>query len=91
MLRILNADADQISLGSDPYYRNVGVISIAVMTPEGIGSATAKGYCDALSAIFRSAQFSGILCRTPRIEEVGNMDGYYQIQVITEFQRDETF
>jgi len=89
--RIVHAFEDQASLGDSPLFRAAGFLSIAIMTPEGTGTATAKKNADKIAAVFRGQTLSGIIFRAPRIEEVGNQNGYYQLNIIVPFQRDEVF
>ena len=91
-LDIVPAGSNQITLGDSPLYRHGGAISIGIYTPKWQGTKIAKDYADAAAAIFRNANaFSGILCRAPYMDVVGEKDGWYKINVIVPFQRDEIF
>jgi len=91
-LSIINGVADQISLGNNPLHRHMGIILVKINTPIDNGTGVALTYADTIMAIFRNAlTFSGITCRTPRAEKVGEVDGWYRVNAIMPFQRDEVF
>lgn len=87
--------AQQITLGSSPQmHRYFGIITLQVFVPERQGAKTAAGYCDTLDELFRRAQFSQgnsglITCRTPQGQMVGVSDGWYQMNLSVEYQRDK--
>jgi len=90
-LMVKPTDADQISLGNNPLHRHLGLISIAIKGAIGSGTGAYLVLADRAAKIFRNAAvFSNILCRTPKIEVVGEIDGWYQISVIVPYQRDES-
>jgi len=95
-LFILPASATQNEIqGTNSQIRYVGVITIQIFTATDIGSATALGYADTLSALFRNAQFnygtSGtITTRQPQIQRVGVVSGRFQINLSVPYYRDAT-
>ena len=99
-ISILNADAFQASIGGIGGYGQLhrfnGIININIFTPEGTGTATARGYADTAAAIFRSwsssiATSQKITCRSPYITSIGEKEGWYQLNVTVPFFRDEAF
>jgi hypothetical protein len=88
---VLNGASFQASLGNNPLYRHPGVIDISIFTPTGEGGKRAAQLVDQATAVFRGAQFSGILCRAPDVREVGPSDGWFQTSVSIPYQRDELF
>ena len=66
--------------GEDQYlttdeYRQVGLVVIQIFTPDNIGSATARGYADTLSGIFREVKTGNTLFRMPTISRNGINNG----------------
>jgi hypothetical protein len=102
-LIIQRGSGDQIDIGtSNPTHRYNGVINVQIFTPQltgtrSQGSTAADALADKVSGIFRNAQFSSgalgtIRCRTPRIVVSGNDPyGWYQINVLTPYVRDQNF
>ena len=90
-------DGQQVTLGSTPQmHRYFGIITIQVFVPERQNNVakTAAGYCDTLDDLFRRAQFSqgnsgNITCRTPQAQIVGVSDGWYQMNLSIDYQRDK--
>lgn len=94
-LTVEEFSARQITLGSTPQtHRYFGVVTLQVFVPERQGAKLAAGYCDTLDDLFRRAQFSlgnsGLItCRTPQARMVGVSDGWYQINLSIDYQRDK--
>ncbi len=93
-LQIEEFDAEQISFGATRTHRYFGIITIQVLVPERQGAKAAAGYCDTLDDLFRCAQFSSgnsgvITCRTPQVRPVGVEDGWYQLNLSVDYQRDK--
>jgi len=75
--------------GSSSCHRISGLINIMIFAPIGTGVRVARGYADSIAAIFRNAQFSSILCRSPRLVRVGDIGEWYQYSVLVDFQYDQ--
>jgi hypothetical protein len=94
-LQIVNGEGDRISLGDNPQiFRSEGVIVVTIFTQEDTGTKEARELADVVDGIFREAVFSSgnsglIRCRVPRIEPIGTREGWYQLQVLTEYIRDK--
>lgn len=52
-------------------HRNVGIISVNIYEPRGTGTADGKYKADLAAAVFRSQQFNGITCQSPKVVQVG--------------------
>ncbi|MGQ0664606.1 MAG: phage tail terminator-like protein [Pseudomonadota bacterium] len=88
---VLFAGAFQASTGapSGNLYRHAGVIQIHAFTPIGEGSASGFTYADHASAIFRGQNFSGVLCRAPRVQPNTEADGdWFRVTVQVPFDYD---
>lgn len=90
-LQVKEHDSERASLGPNPLHRSLGIISINVYVPENSGTATGRGIADDLAAIFRDASFSGIICRSPVVRNIGSYEGHYVINMSVPFHRDEQF
>jgi hypothetical protein len=92
-INVVDGDQIPISLGGigATLHRNVGIISINVYTQLNIGTQTGKNLADTAATIFRGQTFSGIICRTVRITDLGETNGWYVHNVSIPFWRDETF
>jgi hypothetical protein len=78
--------------GENATHRYEGFIMVYVNVPLKSGTNTARGYADSIATIFRNAQFStmDILCKTPKIIRIGEVEGMFQYNVLTPFQVDIT-
>ena len=84
-------DVRQITLANtSPCHRATGLIHIMIMVPVNTGTATARGYADSLSDIFRNADFSSIKCLSPRIRRVGDVGEHYQYSLLIPFTYDKS-
>src|SRR5512143_941774 len=63
-LSIVGGDSNRMTIGSS-LHRSVGIIYVSCFVPVAKGSARAFALADAAAAIFRDAEFNGILCRSP--------------------------
>jgi len=80
-------DSYQISMADTPCHRVIGIIHILIMVPTGTGTQTARGYSDTLGDLFRNADFSDILCRSPKTVRVGDIGEHYQFSWLCPFQQ----
>jgi hypothetical protein len=89
--RISGGSDRRTTIGSElNNYRNVGSIDVQIFVPVGTGDAIAFQRADEVAAIFRGWCGTNIRCRSPRIKEVGvDGSGYYQVNCIIPFIRDE--
>lgn len=74
---------------TSPMYRTHGIIRVNVYGAKGIGPKAVTEHADGVASIFRDAEFSGIVCRTPTIHTVGDVDGWWAVSVIVEFYADQ--
>lgn len=88
-LRVVSGPSVKLNIESAALRRYVGIISINIYVPANTGTRTARGYIDTAAAIFKGATFNGIVCRDPRVTVLGERDGWFIINLSTEFQRDE--
>ena len=90
-LTISSAGTTQIDVGGNAD-RYTGIITIGIFIKANKGTNLARKIADDLKHIFHRRSFDGILCRTTDIEYFpDNTDGWYQVNMNTEFYYDETF
>lgn len=88
-ISVLPASANQISLGSNPYFRYRGVVAIQIFTKPGIGSRRSTELADYITSLFRSKNISGIQFGVPEAHRMGAVNGWYQVNVNCSYYREE--
>lgn len=89
-LSIRNADGRQMTIGGgSSKYRYRGVLMIQIFVLEGIGAGRANQIVDIISPIFRSNIISNIHFDVPAVTRMGNVRGWYQINLDTGFYRED--
>lgn len=71
-----------------PEYRYPGIIMVQVFTNVNIGNGVAQRLADKVADIFRGQEFSGVTCRASSFNQIGDLDGWFQVNVLTEFYFD---
>ena len=90
-LNITSAGAIQRDVGGAAD-RHSGIITIGIFVKAGLGSNIARKIADDIYYVYNRQSFNGILCRTSSIDSFPeNTDGWYQVNVNTEFYRDQEF
>jgi len=89
-LRVVVADSVHAEIGTG-LHRNAGIISVNIYEPRGTGTAQGKYKADLAAAVFRSQQFNGITCRSPKVVEVGEVNEWYVINMSVPYYRDQVF
>ena len=89
-LTITPAGGEQIDVGgnADRYF---GVITVQVFVKQGLGSAIVRKLVDEVYNIFNRQCFNGILCRTSTMDTIGEVNGWYQVNVNTPFYRETPY
>ena len=89
-LFVIEIDNRRADIGtSTPLHRTTGLISVNIHTKLGIGTNTGRALADTAAAVFRDASFSGIICRSPLVLNVGEIESWYIVNMTCEFYRDE--
>ena len=88
-VNILNADSKQISLGSNPYYRYIGLLIFQIFIKPNVGSGRALQLADQITTMFRGMTLHSMTFHPPQVDIVGESGGWYQINVSTKFHREE--
>lgn len=73
--------------------RNIGIVSVQIFAPQHKGSDSALKLADNVKSIFnfKAIQMSGGYATffTTRVDMIGVRDGWYQVNTLSEFKRDE--
>ena len=77
--------------GPSVRYRHDGNIILEVFAPEGTGDGRARELVDEGLAIIRGREEGGIIVWTARAIPIGVRDGWYKINGLGLYQRDEDF
>lgn len=93
-LTIKPGDSAQISLGSSPYCRYAGVVTVQVFVRVNTGTVLIRTLAEAVANILRREETlsgeSGVISFTiPRLVNVGVENGWFQMNVITNYKRDK--
>jgi hypothetical protein len=85
----LPASANQISMGSNPYFRYRGLVAVQIFTKPGMGSLRSSQLADYVTAVFRSKNIGGIQFGVPAATRIGTVNGWYQVNVNCPYYREE--
>lgn len=88
-VNILNSDSRQISLGSNPYYRYKGLLIFQIFTRPNTGSGKSNQLSDTITNLFRGVSLNSITFKTPMKDTIGEVDGWFQVNVSVPFFREE--
>jgi len=89
-MHILRDPADQALIGNVQHlYRYPGVLAFQVFTVPNTGSRRAKELSTAISDIWRTKPFSGITVLQPIETDLGIVDGWYQLDIVFPYYRNE--
>ena len=72
-------------------YRKVGVVFFSIFVPVNTGTRQAYTYADTLTALFRGQEINGIRFRQIEVNEVGEANGWFQVNLSIAFEADEVF
>lgn len=91
-VQFFGLEASRASLGAPAVYRHPALLIVSVFVPLGEGSGNAYTFADALCAAFRGVTAdTGIRYRAPTVTDIGERDGFYQVNVTVPFVRDTIF
>ena len=80
--------ANQVQMGAVKTFRNVGVVTAQIFIPLTIGMAEGYQQADLVADLFRSNTTSGVVYRTPSVQNLGRRDNWWQINVNCPFYKD---
>lgn len=86
---VLPATGKQKSMGDSPTFRYYGVLAIQIFTKPNTGSGRALEISDMITSLLRAKRLNGIQFFVPTTNKVGVDLGWYQVNVLTEFYRED--
>lgn len=89
-LSILDGEAQRAAI-HQARYRHPGLVVVQIFVEKDKGNGLAIQYGDSIASIFRGAAGGGITFRAATVREIGSAEGWFQVNVEIQFQRDETF
>lgn len=69
-------------------YREFGLLTIQVFTPQNEGSRPNAVLADGVAALYRGYQEGRLFCYSARVNRIGSSDEFYQTNVLVEFYYD---
>ena len=85
-----NSSSSRLSaLGDNPLYRYRGMVTVQVFVKPSVGEGRVLALCDNVTTLFRDKRISGIQFGVPQPNKIGTRDGWYQVNVICPYYRDE--
>ena len=90
--RVQSGPAAQVAMGGpENLYRHDGDVVIEVFAPRGHGERAALEHADLAAAAFRAWRTAELTFWTPRLTPAEVVDGWWKVDVICPFQRDNRF
>jgi len=91
-MAIQSRGAEVASIGGPAVsFRHTGDVVVEIFVPEGVGDGRGRALADLACDILRGKQDGGIVVWNARAIPLGVHDGWYRINVIGPYQRDEDF
>lgn len=84
-----NAGARQVSLGDNPRFRYRGLVTVQAFLKPNTGTSRAMELFDLVTEIFRAQKVGSVQFEVPRMNTVGDRDGWYQVNFLCPYYRDE--
>lgn len=86
-LTIMNGDAYRATLGDNPAYRYIGMVSVSIFTAKDIGSGRALSLADMVHDLFLERTLGSIQFRVPQVRKIPDSGEWYQVDVSIAFYR----
>lgn len=86
---VQNAKGKRITLGNNPVYRYYGVCFVQIFVKPGTGSGRALEIADSITPIIRDKLIHGVQFFVPNVIRIGEYNGWYQVNVLTDFYRED--
>lgn len=91
-LEILETWSQRADIGTNnPLHRSYGLIVVNFHLPLNTGTNAGRTLADTAAAIFRDKSFSGITCRSPLVKNIGEVEGWYIINMTCNFYFDQIY
>lgn len=86
---IKDGAGQKVGFGTTGRYRHTGVVITQIFVPDDTGTTAALQMADAVDLIWRGASFNGIHFQTPDVTIVGNVQGWFQVNVVAPYYWDD--
>lgn len=83
------ADGKRMSLGDNPLYRYHGICFVQVFVKPDSGVGRATQIADMVTPLLRDQVINGVHFFVPHIVKVGEVKGWYQLNVLTDYYRED--
>lgn len=91
-LEVIDSWSQRADIGTaNRLHRSFGLIIANIHLPLGLGTNIGRVIADSAAAIFRDTSFSGITCRSPLIRNVGEVEGWYIVNMTCNFHLDKSY
>jgi len=91
-IEVIQSWSQRADIGTNnPLHRNFGIINVNIYLPIGTGTNTGQTLADMAAAVFRDQSFSGITCRSPLVRNVGEVEGWYLVNMTCPFYHDDVY
>lgn len=84
-----NASGNRAALGNNPLYRYRGIVTVQIFVKPNVGQKRVSDLIDNLTTLFRDQVISGVNFGVPHPTKIGIRDGWYQVNVLCPYYRDE--
>lgn len=81
--------SNQITLGDNPRFRYNNVCYVQIFTSPDSGSSKSLEISDAVTDLLRGKTLNGLTFKVPKNYKVGVSNGWYQVNVLIEFYRED--
>lgn len=83
------ADGKRMTLGNDPLYRYKGICFVQIFVKPDTGAGRALEIADMITPLLRDKKINGVQFFVPVVRKVGENNGWYQINVLTDFYMED--
>jgi hypothetical protein len=91
-LEIVESYSQRADIGTtNPFHRSFGSIIVNFHLPLDVGTNQGRVLADTAAAIFRDQDFSGITCRSPVVRNIGEVEGWYIVNMTCPFFYNEVY
>ncbi len=84
---ILDGTSEQASIGKTQLHRSQGMVQVQIFAKKGTGKAKVLELCDMVENIFSTTQLDSIQFRSAYTIQIGEVDQYWQANVLCPFYR----
>ncbi len=90
-LRILDEATGRITINRPATHRARGNVVVEIFVLKNTGTQTLRSYADTIAALFRDAQFSGLVFREANLSIQGDFEGWFKGTLLMPFHWDGVY